>query len=117
MTAVSPYDLAPTPELAGAIKRPGKRTWLEARRARKQRLFPFVPDRAFDEGVVVVKGLFGSAVLVSEPAGVRRVLIDNVANYPKTQMERRFFTALFGAGLLGTDGEVWRRHRRIMAPA
>ena len=45
------------------------------------------------------------------------VLVDNVANYPKTEMERRFFTALFGAGLIGTDGDLWRRHRRIMAPA
>jgi cytochrome P450 len=117
MTAAAPSDLPPAPELAGAIKPPRKMGWLEARRARKQRLFPFVPDNAYDEGVLVLKGLFGSAVLVSDPAGVKRVLIDNVANYPKTEMERRFFTALFGAGLVGTDGEVWRRHRRIMAPA
>src|SRR5260221_8568602 len=117
MSAVCLSDLTTVPELAGAIKPPRSQNWLEARRSRKQRLFPFVPDHAFDEGVIVVKGLMGGAVLVNDPAGVKQGLIDNVANYPKTEMERRFFTALFGAGLLGTDGEVWRRHRRIMAPA
>jgi cytochrome P450 len=45
------------------------------------------------------------------------VLVDNVANYPKAEQQQRFFRALFGEGLLGTDGELWRRHRRIMAPA
>ena len=105
------------PALAGAVKPPGRMSWLEARRARKERLFSQVPDRAFDEGVVVIKGVSGTFVLVSDPAGVKHVLVDNVANYPKTEMERRYFTALFGAGLLGADGEDWRRQRRIMAPA
>ncbi|HYD45824.1 MAG TPA: cytochrome P450, partial [Phenylobacterium sp.] len=57
------------------------------------------------------------ALLVADPAGVKRVLVDNVANYPKTTLERRFFSVLFGDGLLSTDGEQWRGHRRIMAPA
>jgi cytochrome P450 len=110
-------DAVEAPVLAGAVKPPRKMGWLEARRARKEAVFPFVPDNAYDEGVLVVNGLMGTFVLVNDPAGVKHVLIDNVANYPKTAMERRFFTALFGAGLLGTDGDVWRRHRRIMAPA
>ena len=29
------------------------------------------------------------------------MLLDNVANYPKTDMEKRFFSAMFGEGLLG----------------
>lgn len=88
-----------------------------ARRARKERVFGNIPDRAFDDLVFKIRGLMGTFVMVSDPAGVKRVLVDNVANYPKTDMEQRFFRALFGAGLLGTDGELWRRHRRIMAPA
>ena len=76
-----------------------------------------IPDRAYEQPMLKLRNLFGTMVLVSDPAGVRRVLVENVANYPKTEMEKRFFTALFGAGLLGTDGVVWRTHRRIMAPA
>jgi cytochrome P450 len=71
----------------------------------------------FEEPIVSGRTLFGSYMLVSDPAGVRRVLVENAANYPKTSMDLRFFTALFGGGLLGSDGEVWRRHRRVMAPA
>jgi cytochrome P450 len=71
----------------------------------------------FEEPIVIGRGLLGPYAVVSDPAGVRRVLVENAANYPKTAMDLRFFTALFGGGLLGSDGDVWRRHRRIMAPA
>jgi len=103
------------PALVGA-RPPPNRSFLARWRARGDRLMG-IPDRAYDEPIVVSNSPFGRFVLVNEPAGVKRVLVDNVANYPKTAMEQRFFTALFGAGLLGTDGELWRRHRRIMAPA
>jgi cytochrome P450 len=55
--------------------------------------------------------------LVNDPAGVKRVLLDKVANYPKADMEREILSAAFGEGLLSSDGEKWRSHRRIMAPS
>jgi len=76
-----------------------------------------ISDAAYELPIVRLKSLFGTTFVVSDPAAVRRVLVENVANYPKTEMEKRFFVALFGAGLLGTDGQIWRTHRRIMAPA
>src|SRR5205814_3910116 len=42
---------------------------------------------------------------------------DNVANYPKAVMERRGLGAALGEGLLASDGEKWRSHRRLMAPS
>ena len=105
------------PRLAGASPAPGRRSWLQKLRDRRARLFPGVPERAYDEPFITGGGPFGRFILVNDPAAVRRVLVENVANYPKTAMEQRFFTAIFGAGLLGTDGELWRTHRRIMAPA
>jgi cytochrome P450 len=93
-------------------------TTTHSRRARrKDRLFPGLTDAAFEEPIIVGRSLFGPYALVSDPGGVRRVLVENAANYPKTALDLRFFTALFGGGLLGSDGDVWRRHRRIMAPA
>lgn len=101
------------PPLAGAVIRPdpvtGKRPRHDA--------YDNIPDSAYDQATTLVRGLTGTYVMVADPAGVKRVLVDNVANYPKTPLERRFFSAVFGDGLLSTDGELWRRHRRIMAPA
>ncbi len=105
----------PEPPLAGALEaRPAD---MRARRARQEGFFGAIPARAFEEPVVAGRSLLWRWALISDPAGVRRVLVENAANYPKTRMDLAFFAALFGGGLLGLDGEDWRRHRRIMAPA
>jgi cytochrome P450 len=61
--------------------------------------------------------MFGGQLLVSDPAGIKRVLLDNVANYPKTALDLRILSTAFGDGLLTSDGEKWRAHRRVMSPA
>jgi cytochrome P450 len=114
MTTLDITDGSPT--LAGALA-PAARPRNDRRRRARDQPFPGLTERMFEEPIVSGRTLFGSYMLVSDPAGVRRVLVENAANYPKTAMDLRFFTALFGGGLLGTDGEVWRRHRRVMAPA
>ena len=105
------------PRLAGAVPPPGRYSLAQRWRQRRERLLPLAPDRAYDDPIVTTRMLLRPIVLVNDPASVRRVLVENVANYPKTPMERRFFTAIFGAGLLGIDGDLWRAHRRVMAPA
>jgi cytochrome P450 len=45
------------------------------------------------------------------------VLLDNAANYTKSELSRRLLEPALGRGLLTSEGETWRRHRRIMAPA
>jgi cytochrome P450 len=106
-------DIAAAPPLAGALA-PASRA--RGGRPRREQLFG-LGQRAFEEPILAGRTLLGRYVLVNDPAGVRRVLVENAANYPKTDMDHRFFTALFGGGLLGSRGDVWRRHRRIMAPA
>jgi len=110
-------DAHARPRLAGAVPSPGRRGFFQRIRDRKARLFPAVPESAYDEPILISNTPFGRFALISDPAGVRRVLVENVANYPKTPLEQRFFKVIFGAGLLGTDGELWRTHRRIMAPS
>ncbi len=116
MTAVAaPFD--PELHLVGARPPLSLRTPQAKRRARREQLYRTIPDRAFDQPITAGTSLFGQWTLINDPAGVKRVLVDKVASYPKTPMEQRFFIALFGSGLLGSDGELWRRHRRIMAPS
>jgi cytochrome P450 len=103
--------------LAGALARPGGRSIAKWWVRRRERVSPFIWDRAFHEPISFGHTAIGRYVSVHDPAGVKRVLVDNALNYPKTNMELEFFSDLLGAGLLGSKGEVWRAHRRIMAPS
>ena len=75
------------------------------------------PRAAYEEPIYELKSVFGSVFVISDPVGIKRVLLDNVANYPKGAEEARILGAAFGDGLLTSDGDKWRRHRRIMAPS
>ena len=56
-------------------------------------------------------------VLVNSVSGVRRVLQENSRGYGKATIQYTSLALVTGAGLLTTDGEVWRRHRRLVQPA
>lgn len=79
--------------------------------------FETLPRVVFETPVLRAGKAFGGTVMVHDPEGVRRVLVENVANYPKEELSSRFFTAMFGEGLLSAGPEKWRRHRKIMAPS
>lgn len=55
--------------------------------------------------------------LVAHPDGVKHVLQDNHRNYPKTPFVSDRWRALVGEGLICSDGEFWRRQRRLCQPA
>ncbi len=58
----------------------------------------------------------GERAVVSEPAAVRRIFLDNVANYRKDALQLRVLAPGLGRGLLTADGEDWRAQRRALAP-
>lgn len=53
--------------------------------------------------------------LISKPAHVQQVLVDNVRNYGKGRMWDAT-RQLFGNGLLRSEGAFWLRQRRMMQP-
>jgi cytochrome P450 len=109
--------IARPPELAGP-KPPAKRLpFFAALRAMNDNPLATIPRVAYEELIWEAKGIFGHQLLVSDPAGIKRVLLDNVANYPKTTLEQRILSTAFGDGLLTSDGEKWRAHRRVMSPS
>jgi cytochrome P450 len=71
----------------------------------------------FEQPVYATKSMMGRMLFVHDPEAVRRVMLDNVANYPKEGLADEIFTSMFGEGLLSAGPEKWRQHRRIMAPA
>lgn len=79
---------------------------------------PFLERTAATYGDVVPFPVSGRpAVLVNGPAGVRRVLQDNHKGYSKATIQYTSLALVTGAGLLTTDGDVWRTHRRAIQPA
>ncbi|MCO6007619.1 cytochrome P450 [Actinoallomurus purpureus] len=56
------------------------------------------------------------AYLVSHPDYVRHILVGNAANYVKGSIMDGIRLAL-GNGLFTSDGDFWRRQRRLMQPA
>ena len=73
-------------------------------------------EALFEEPVAVRR--YGPIALafVSEPAGIKQVLVDKFADYPRLPVIRRLYAAEIGTGTLATTGEIWSRHRRIAAP-
>lgn len=55
--------------------------------------------------------------LLREPADVARVLVQNAKNYGKDTIGFDALRIFLGNGLLTSEGEFWRRQRRIAQPA
>ncbi len=58
-----------------------------------------------------------TAYLINHPDHVRHVLVDNNRNYSKETHTNQMFHTLVAGGLLTSEGEVWRKQRRMMQPA
>jgi cytochrome P450 len=57
------------------------------------------------------------AILVNSPECIEYVLVKNHRNFIKFPFFFRHVRAIFGQGLLTSEGECWQRQRRLMAPA
>jgi cytochrome P450 len=70
----------------------------------------------FEEPVVFDKYPLGRIATVSDPEAIRRVLLDNAANYQKDTLQKRILSAGLAGGLLTAEGDDWRAQRRTLAP-
>lgn len=73
-------------------------------------------ERHFSEPVIEGDGVLGRMMVVSDPAVIRHVLLDNAGNYRKDDLQLRILAPGLGRGLLTAEGEEWRLQRRTIAP-
>lgn len=59
---------------------------------------------------------FMRVLVVSEPAAIQRILLENASNYHKDDLLLRILSPALSNGLLTAEGERWRRQRRAVAP-
>ena len=86
-------------------------------KAAKENVLNAVPRFAYEQPISEAKVAGGRIVLVADPVHVKYVLLDNIANYPKAPYERRGLGRALGEGILVSDGEKWRAHRKLMSPS
>src|SRR5687768_11370519 len=68
-------------------------------------------QRHFREPVIWGDSSLGRGITVSDPAGIKHVLLDNVAAYEKDAIVRRVLGPMLSQGMLVTEGDPWRRAR------
>ena len=91
-------------------------TWSYLRRMSQDLLGAF-DSRVFEELIVERQLLWFKTFLINDPDGIRRILVDNSSNYIRVDSLQPVLAPLVGNGLVATEGDLWRRHRRMMAPA
>ncbi len=78
----------------------------------------FVGDRFDRYGDVYYAPSGGVGLyVVRRPEHVREVLVTQADAYAKTHTAMESLSGVLGSGLLTSDGEIWRRHRRLANPA
>ena len=74
------------------------------------------PEKAYRSDLFVCRWMLRPALVANCPEAARHVLLDKVDNYVKSSLARQLLKPL-GRGLLTSEGELWRRQRRTVAPA
>jgi cytochrome P450 len=110
-------DTQSAPILAGPVPPEKQLSLFQFLRVAKENVLNAVPRFAHEQPISHTNFGLGRVVLVADLAAVKHVLLDNVANFPKAEMQRRALGAALGEGILVSDGEKWRSHRRLMAPS
>ena len=102
---------------SGADDKAEARSWRGFARSMRDNGLHAFPPEAFEEDVVFRKFLGRRQIIMSRPAGIQHILVDNPGNYRRTPAGIRILRPLLGNGLLLSQGEDWRQQRRTLAPA
>lgn len=106
-----------SPVLARPTPRRKHPPLLKLLRTIRENMLDIYLEDAFEQDIVKVQLLGRRYFVLNDPDGIKHVLVDNSECYRKPSIVRRTFEPGFGKGLLTSESEPWRRHRRIMAPA
>src|ERR1700728_1726421 len=114
---MSAIDASEAPALAAPRLPQGRGNLRQSLREMRENALSAHPPENFSADIIVQRILWRRIFIINEPNAIKHVVLDNAANYTKSEVGRRILEPGLGRGLLTSEGETWRRHRRIMAPA
>ena len=89
------------------------RIWYRARR----NLFSALPAKLYRALLTEVRTPWYNSYMPNQPDLVRRVLVEQPDDFPKSEVVRRTIGDLLGQSVFVTNGEKWKRQRRIIDPS
>lgn len=90
---------------------------LAALRALRHDVIGLWPRAAYEDDVVSGRLFSKPFVLLNSADCIQRVLVDNMENYRRPPPTVRILAPIVGGGLLLSEGDDWKKQRRIVAPA
>jgi cytochrome P450 len=114
---MSAIDSSGFPTLAGPRRAEGRTSLRQSLRDMRENALTAHGPENFSADIIVQRILWRRMFIINEPGAIRHIFLDNAANYTKSEVGRRLLEPGLGRGLLTSEGETWRRHRRIMAPS
>jgi cytochrome P450 len=88
---------------------------LEVAIAARRNVLELIPALSYRQPIVSGEMLMRWHML-ADPAGMKRVMLDNLANYPKSEIMRRMLRPAIGDSLFNADGADWKWQRQAVAP-
>lgn len=112
----SAESASPSPALAGVARPHAPLPFFRFVRSIGRNAIAGYHQSLYEDWIVPMKWLGKNHFILNDPAGIRRVLVDNAANYVKGDMEHR----IAGLGLRVDEAErldaAWHARRRILSP-
>jgi cytochrome P450 len=110
-------DSVTAPVLPAPVPRSGRMPLFDFLRTLRDNMIATFSQEAYERDIVETRIFGRHRFVVNEPTAIKHVLLDNAANYQKSEITRRILEPGLGKGLITSEGETWRRHRRTMSPA
>lgn len=88
---------------------------LETALAARRNVLEIIPALAYRQPIVSGEMLLRWHMM-ADPGGMKRVMVDNLSNYPKSEVMRRMLRPAIGDSLFNADGGEWKWQRQAVAP-
>ena len=88
---------------------------LETALAARRNVLELIPALSYNQGIVSGEMLMRWHML-ADPACYKRVMLDNLSNYPKSEIMRRMLRPAIGESLFNADGADWKWQRQAVTP-